>query len=66
MEAGKSRLTLELQSELKKCGLPVPENIDAIVDAIRQIQGGATDTVLPAPVYAADVTPPFTPAVLGS
>jgi len=65
VEAGKSRLTLELESELHACGLPVPENIDAIVDAIRAIQGGATETRLPAPVYADGVTPPFQPALAG-
>ncbi|MFT4283414.1 MAG: hypothetical protein QM598_01100 [Protaetiibacter sp.] len=62
VEAGKSRLTLELKSELNTCGLPVPENVDDIVSALREIRDGATDTVLPAPVYADGVTPPFTPA----
>lgn len=58
VEAGKSRLTLELRSELNACGLPVPENVTDIVDALRSIQGGE-DTVLPAPVYAEGVTPPL-------
>lgn len=60
--AGKTRLTLEFASELAACGLPVPENATEIADAIRAIRDGATDTVLPAPVYADGVTPPFTPA----
>ncbi|MGV9769413.1 hypothetical protein ACWDR7_08035 [Microbacterium sp. NPDC003461] len=60
--AGKTRLTLEFASELAACGLPVPENATEIADAIRAIRDGATDTVLPAPVYAGGVTPPFTPA----
>ncbi|MFT4029837.1 MAG: hypothetical protein QM675_08170 [Protaetiibacter sp.] len=58
--AGKSRLTLELESELTACNLPVPENIDDIVAALREIRDGATDTVLPLPEYADGVTPPFT------
>ena len=62
VEAGKQRLTLELRSELNACGLPVPENVNEIVDALREIQGGDDATVLPAPVYAEGVTPPFTPA----
>ena len=59
--AGKTRLTLEFASELAACGLPVPENSAEIADAIRAIRDGAVDTVLPAPVYADGVTPPFTP-----
>ena len=58
--AGKQRLTLELSSELTKCGLPVPENVADIVDALRTIQGGQEATLLPAPVYADGVTPPLT------
>jgi len=60
--AGKTRLTLEFASELAACGLPVPENATEIADAIRAIRDGATDTLLPAPVYAEGVEPPFTPA----
>jgi hypothetical protein len=60
VEAGKQRLTLELRSELNACGLPVPENVDEIVDALRSIQGGADATPLPQPVYADGVTPPLT------
>lgn len=60
--AGKQRLTLELRSELTACGLPVPENVDEIVDALRTIQGGEEATPLPQPVYAEGVTPPFVPA----
>ncbi len=57
--AGKNRLTLRLESELTACGLPVPENVNDIVDALRQIQAGTTDTPLPQPVYADGVTPPL-------
>jgi len=60
VEAGKQRLTLELRSELNACGLPVPENVDEIVDALRSIQGGTEATLLPQPVYADGVTPPLT------
>ncbi|GGD79889.1 hypothetical protein GCM10007269_23490 [Microbacterium murale] len=52
VEAGKIRLTLKFASELNTCGLAVPENADEIADALREIQGGATDTLLPAPVWA--------------
>lgn len=58
VEAGKQRLTLKLASELEKCGLPVPENVTEITDALRQIQGNQTVT-LPAPVWAEGVTPPL-------
>lgn len=58
VEAGKTRLTLKLKSELEKCGLPVPANVTEITDALRQIQGGTT-TTLPAPVWGAGVTPPI-------
>ena len=51
VEAGKIRLTLKFASELKACGLAVPQNADEIEDALREIQGGAVDTVLPAPVW---------------
>lgn len=47
--AGKERLSLKLKSELQQCGLPVPANIDAITAALQRIQGGETNTVLPAP-----------------
>lgn len=52
IEEGKTRLTLKFASELQKCGLNVPENADEITDALRQIQDGNTDTLLPAPVWA--------------
>lgn len=52
VEAGKSRLTLEFASELRTCGLAVPENSAEIVEALRAIRDGAIDTVLPAPVWA--------------
>ena len=60
VEAGKIRLTLRFESELETCGLPVPENADEITEALRAIQGGQVDTVLPAPVWADDVEPPIT------
>jgi len=50
IEAGKTRLTLEFPSELKACGLAVPENSAEITDALRQIRDGA-DVTLPAPVW---------------
>lgn len=52
IEAGKIRLTLQFPSELRTCGLPVPENADEITEALRAIQAGAVDTPLPAPVWA--------------
>ncbi|KAM9863931.1 hypothetical protein ACI1US_00090 [Leucobacter sp. BZR 635] len=52
IEAKKTRLTLKFASELKACGLNVPENADAIEAALKQIQGGATDVTLPAPEWA--------------
>ncbi|MGP6171277.1 hypothetical protein ACTU6U_05425 [Microbacterium sp. A196] len=52
IEAGKIRLTLKFASELRTCGLAVPENADEIADALRAIQGGAVNTMLPAPVWA--------------
>lgn len=50
--AGKSRLTLKFASELKACGLNVPENADDIESALREIQAGNEGTVLPAPVWS--------------
>ncbi|WP_260980447.1 hypothetical protein [Microbacterium paludicola] len=52
VEAGKIRLTLKFASELRACGLAVPENADEITDALRAIQDGQVDTLLPAPVWA--------------
>ncbi len=52
VEAGKIRLTLQFGSELRACGLAVPENDDEITEALRAIQGGQVDTVLPSPVWA--------------
>ena len=49
--AGKSRLTLKFASEMRACGLTVPENADEIESALREIQGG-TQVSLPAPVWA--------------
>ncbi|MGN7964936.1 hypothetical protein ACTJKK_02545 [Microbacterium sp. 22179] len=59
VEAGKIRLTLQFGSELRACGLPVPENDDEITEALRAIQAGQVDTVLPAPVWAESVEPPL-------
>ena len=52
IEAGKIRLTLQFASELRTCGLAVPENADEITEALRAIQAGQVDTPLPAPVWA--------------
>lgn len=52
IDAGKSRLTLKFASEMRTCGLNVPENADEITDALRAIQEGQVDTLLPAPVWA--------------
>ena len=52
VEAGKIRLTLQFASELRACDLPVPENDAEITEALRAIQAGQVDTVLPAPVWA--------------
>lgn len=51
VEAGKTRLTLEFPSELRSCGLAVPENAGEITEALRQIRDGV-ETTLPAPVWA--------------
>jgi len=59
VEAGKTRLTLQFASELRTCGLAVPENDEEITEALRQIQAGQVDTVLPAPVWADSVEPPL-------
>ncbi|MGO2745070.1 hypothetical protein [Microbacterium sp.] len=52
VEAGKIRLTLKFASELRACGLTVPENSDEITEALRAIQAGEVNTPLPAPVWA--------------
>lgn len=52
VEAGKIRLTLQFPSELRACDLTVPENADEITEALRAIQAGQVDTLLPAPVWA--------------
>ncbi|MEZ0581164.1 hypothetical protein [Nocardioides sp. MH1] len=47
---GIPRLTLKIGSELESCGLPVPNNITEIEDAIRNFRDGqATEQVLPSP-----------------
>ncbi|MFE6733868.1 hypothetical protein [Microbacterium sp. NPDC057650] len=50
--AGKQRLTLRFASELKTCGLPVPENSEEIAAALREIQAGNESTPLPKPEWA--------------
>ncbi len=50
--AGKIRLTLQFPSELRACDLAVPENADEITAALKEIQGGNVNTLLPAPVWA--------------
>ncbi len=52
VEAGKIRLTLQFASELRACDLAVPENDEEITEALRAIQAGQVDTLLPAPVWA--------------
>ncbi|PQZ61228.1 MULTISPECIES: hypothetical protein [unclassified Microbacterium] len=52
VEAGKIRLTLQFASELRACDLPVPTNDEEIAEALREIQAGQVDTVLPQPVWA--------------
>lgn len=48
--AGKPRLTLKLESELKACNRAVPNNIDEIVAGIRAVQQGeTTEQILPSP-----------------
>ncbi|MDQ0648066.1 heme/copper-type cytochrome/quinol oxidase subunit 4 [Microbacterium natoriense] len=59
IESGKTRLTLEFASELKKCDLAVPENSAEIVEALRAIRDGATETTLPAPVWADSTDAPI-------
>ncbi|WP_309129360.1 hypothetical protein [Microbacterium sp.] len=59
VEAGKIRLTLKFASEMRACGLAVPENDEEITEALRAIQAGQVDTPLPAPEWAdsADAPP---------
>lgn len=52
VDAGKIRLTLQFASELRTCGLAVPENDEEITAALRAIQAGDVDTPLPAPEWA--------------
>lgn len=48
--AGKRRLTLKLESELNACNRAVPNNIDEIVSAIRDVQENKTsEQILPTP-----------------
>lgn len=61
---GKPRLTLKLESELKACGRAVPNNIDEIVDAIRQVQQGeVTEQVLPTPDWTGVENAPSSEAI---
>lgn len=59
IEAGKIRLTLQFASELRACDLAVPENADEITEALRAIQDGQVDTLLPAPVWADEADAPL-------
>lgn len=52
IEAGKIRLTLQFASELRACDLAVPTNVDEITEALRAIQAGEVNTLLPEPVWA--------------
>lgn len=58
--AGKIRLTLKFASELRTCDLAVPENVDEITEALRTIQAGQVDTLLPEPVWADPDDAPLT------
>ncbi|MGM7666032.1 hypothetical protein [Microbacterium sp. A93] len=59
IEAGKYRLTLKFASEMRACGLPVPDNAEEITDALREIQAGDASIVLPEPVWADGSVPPI-------
>lgn len=64
VEAGKPRLTLELKSELQKCGRAVPNNIADIVAAIRRVQKGeTTEQVLPSPDWTGVENAPSSKAI---
>lgn len=64
VEAGRPRLTLEIESELKSCGLAVPNNIDEIVDAIRDFRdGNGAEQVLPSPDWTGVDDAPSGPAI---
>ena len=59
------RLTLKLESELKACDKAVPTNIDDIVAALKNIQAGQTNTVLPAPTWSDPSQAPDLSQILG-
>ena len=64
VEAGRPRLTLEIESELRSCGLAVPNNIDEIVDAIRDFRdGNGSEQVLPQPDWTGVEGAPSGPAL---
>lgn len=46
--AGKAGLTLEITKELKECDLPVPENVDAIIQQVRDLRATAPADETPA------------------
>jgi flagellar basal body-associated protein FliL len=46
--AGKAGLTLEIRQELQECGFPVPDNVDAIIQQVRDLRAAAP-TDEPAP-----------------
>ena len=49
LDEGKEGITLKIEQELEQCGLPVPENVDDIVDWVREsrgLDGGTDDAVV--------------------
>lgn len=48
LDEGKEGITLKIEQELDQCGLPVPENVDEIVDWVRESRGldGETDDIV--------------------
>lgn len=68
VEAGKPRLTLELESELRACNRPVPNNIDDIVAAIKDVRdkreaGEPVEQIIPSPDWTGIDRPPPTDAL---
>lgn len=45
--AGKAGLTLEIAKELNECGLPTPDNIDAIIQQVRDLRATAPEEDAP-------------------
>lgn len=46
--AGKAGLTLEITKELGECGFPTPDNIDAIIQQVRDLRATAPEEDAPA------------------